>query len=124
MKTHLSERLIAAVAAVGLLALSAAGAENSIGSSQSAASFLSCDACKLALVPHQGKARTDQEIARLQQRIKQNAASSRELERLGWLFVSKARTSHDPGFYKLAEQCALRSEERRVGKECRSREWT
>ena len=107
MKTHFSERLIAAAAAVGLSALAAAGAENSIASSQSAASFLSCDACKLTLVPHEGKARTDQEIARLQQRIKQSAAPSRELERLGWLFVSKARTSHDPGFYKLAEQCAL-----------------
>jgi Flp pilus assembly protein TadD len=29
------------------------------------------------------------------------------LERLGWLFVAKARQSFDPGFYKLAEQCAL-----------------
>jgi tetratricopeptide (TPR) repeat protein len=29
------------------------------------------------------------------------------LERLGWAFVTKARVSFDPGFYKLAEQCAL-----------------
>jgi tetratricopeptide (TPR) repeat protein len=26
---------------------------------------------------------------------------------LGWLFVAKARTSFDPGYYKLAEHCAL-----------------
>jgi tetratricopeptide (TPR) repeat protein len=28
-------------------------------------------------------------------------------ERLGWTFIAKARRSFDPGFYKLAEQCAL-----------------
>jgi tetratricopeptide (TPR) repeat protein len=85
----------------------AAPKPSSIASSQPAASFLSCDACKLTLAPHKGKAPIDREIVRLQQRINQSADPSRELERLGWLFVSKARTSHDPGFYKLAEQCAL-----------------
>ena len=29
------------------------------------------------------------------------------LEQLGWLYVAKARASYDPGFYKLAEHCAL-----------------
>ena len=29
------------------------------------------------------------------------------VEKLGWSFVEKARESFDPGFYKLAEQCAL-----------------
>ena len=29
------------------------------------------------------------------------------LEKLGWLYVAKARSSYDPGFYKLAEHCAL-----------------
>jgi tetratricopeptide (TPR) repeat protein len=29
------------------------------------------------------------------------------LEQLGWAYVQKARISYDPGFYKLAEQCAI-----------------
>src|SRR4029078_3555825 len=33
-------------------------------------------------------------------------------ERLGWAFVAKARESFDPGFYKLAEQCAHSIEKR------------
>ena len=34
------------------------------------------------------------------------------LEQLGWAFVTKARESFDPGFYKLAEQCARCIEKR------------
>ena len=34
------------------------------------------------------------------------------LEQLGWAFVAKARESFDPGFYKLAEQCARCIEKR------------
>jgi tetratricopeptide (TPR) repeat protein len=37
------------------------------------------------------------------------------LERLGWLFVAKARESFDPGFYRLAEQCALGLDSRKPG---------
>jgi tetratricopeptide (TPR) repeat protein len=29
------------------------------------------------------------------------------MKRLGWTFVRKARSSYDPGYYKLAEQCSL-----------------
>lgn len=50
----------------------------------------------------------DLQIAALQNRIRQNSNHSAALvEQLGWMFISKARLSHDPGFYKLAEQCAL-----------------
>lgn len=67
------------------------------------------DPCAIALTPHTGTDRTDQEIIRLQQEARRTEEPWRTayLERLGWAFITKARTSFDPGFYKLAEQCAL-----------------
>ena len=65
---------------------------------------LSCD---VALAPHQGKAPLDDEIAALQRKIRQENAPRGSLERLGWLFVSKARRAFDTGYYKLAEQSAF-----------------
>jgi tetratricopeptide (TPR) repeat protein len=64
------------------------------------------------LVPHRGDSRTDKEISQLQQRIRDGRNIELWLERLGWAFVAKARESFDPGFYKLAEQCALSIEKR------------
>src|SRR5688572_16157138 len=64
------------------------------------------DACALALAPHKGKGKIDQEIIRLQGEATKARDPRRALDRLGWLFVAKARVSYDPGFYKLAEQCA------------------
>jgi tetratricopeptide (TPR) repeat protein len=65
------------------------------------------DPCSLVLVPHTGEGRIDREIARLQEEVRQSDRPAVALERLGWLFVAKARESFDPGYYKLAEQCAL-----------------
>ncbi|HEU4432051.1 MAG TPA: hypothetical protein VFR51_01560 [Pyrinomonadaceae bacterium] len=49
----------------------------------------------------------DQEIKQQQALIMKGASSdAAAFERLGWLFVKKARLSFDAGFYKLAEQCA------------------
>jgi tetratricopeptide (TPR) repeat protein len=48
----------------------------------------------------------DQEIKRQQALIIKGGSSDAAFERLGWLFVKQARLSFDPGFYKLAEQCA------------------
>jgi len=48
----------------------------------------------------------DQEIKRQQALIINDGSSDGAFERLGWLFVKQARLSFDPGFYKLAEQCA------------------
>lgn len=63
--------------------------------------------CAIALAAHQGEQRLDAEIQRLQQTIKENPTNTRpQVEQLGWKFVEKARRSYDPGFYKLAEQCA------------------
>ena len=60
----------------------------------------------LVLTPHVGESRTDKEISQLQQRVREGRNVELWLDRLGWAFVAKARESFDPGFYKLAEQCA------------------
>ena len=57
--------------------------------------------------PHAGDGQLDCEIQTAQRRVKQASDPRPFLEQLGWLYVTKARTSHDQGFYKLAEQCAL-----------------
>ncbi|HEV2665403.1 MAG TPA: hypothetical protein VG324_10845, partial [Blastocatellia bacterium] len=66
--------------------------------------------CDLALAARSGDSEADREITRLQQEIRSNARpfqTAAMIEKLGWRFVEKARESFDPGFYKLAEQCAL-----------------
>src|ERR1041385_1305492 len=70
-------------------------------------SSTSPDPCSFALAPHSGESRVDREIIRLQQEIQRASNPAAMLERLGWMFVAKARASFDPGFYTLAEQCAL-----------------
>lgn len=72
--------------------------------------------CEVALAAHSGDAKIDREIARLQQEIRSNARPFQTkalIEKLGWSFIEKARESFDPGFYKLAEQCALCLESKR-----------
>jgi tetratricopeptide (TPR) repeat protein len=64
------------------------------------------DPLALVLAPQTGDSRTDKEIARLQEQIRTGKNLQLGLEQLGWAFVAKARESFDPGFYKLAEQCA------------------
>jgi tetratricopeptide (TPR) repeat protein len=64
------------------------------------------DPLTLALLPQAGDGHTDQEIRRYQDKVRQNENREVSLERLGWLFIAKARESFDPGYYKLAEACA------------------
>ncbi len=71
--------------------------------------------CALAFTAHAGSGRVDREIIRLQEAAGRANDSGRELERLGWMFVAKARESFDPGYYKLAEACALCLDARRPG---------
>jgi tetratricopeptide (TPR) repeat protein len=66
----------------------------------------------LVLTPQTGESRTDGEISRIQQGIREGRNVELWLDRLGWAFVAKARESFDPGFYKLAEQCARCIEKR------------
>ncbi|MEO6245931.1 MAG: tetratricopeptide repeat protein [Opitutaceae bacterium] len=68
-------------------------------------------AWQIALVPHVGPGKLDEQIAKTQQAVAAAADPGPQLERLGWLFVDQARVTHDPGFYKLAENCALALQE-------------
>ena len=70
------------------------------------------DPLKLVLLPLDGHSPLDQKIFRAQQNVRTAADPAPALEQLGWLFVAKARTSFDPGFYKLAEQCSFALEAR------------
>src|SRR5262249_27609184 len=63
-------------------------------------------ALDIVLAPHAGSEPLDDDIRTLQREIAKVADPVSRLERLGWLFVAKARRTHDDGFYKLAEQCA------------------
>lgn len=70
---------------------------------------------RLILVSHEGDTALDRRIREGQEAIAGGRTPAASLERLGWLFVEKARVSSDPGFYKLAEQCALALDERSPG---------
>jgi tetratricopeptide (TPR) repeat protein len=70
------------------------------------------NALGLVLMPPTGDTRIDKEISRLQQQIRSGRNLQLGLEQLGWAFVTKARETFDPGFYKLAEQCARCIEKR------------
>jgi tetratricopeptide (TPR) repeat protein len=63
--------------------------------------------CAIALVPHHGDEEIDREIERLQEQARSNSERAATMNRLGWAFITKARLSYDPGYYKLSEQCAL-----------------
>jgi tetratricopeptide (TPR) repeat protein len=69
------------------------------------------DPLVLVLVPQVGDMKTDVEIRKFQDQVRQGSNRDLALEQLGWLFVAKARESFDAGYYKLAEQCALAMEQ-------------
>jgi len=71
------------------------------------------DPLAIALAPHSGNARLDDQIRRTQEQVRTAQNPEIALEQLGWLFVTKARQSFDAGFYKLAELCAQGLEARR-----------
>ncbi len=79
---------------------------------------LASGSCAIALALHKGEAPIDSEIRARQGKIKQYdeklADLTPNIEQLGWRFVEKARRSYDPGYYKLAEQCAACMEELQV----------
>jgi tetratricopeptide (TPR) repeat protein len=62
-----------------------------------------------------GDGALERRIAALQASVRAGGRESATLERLGWAFVEKARMDGDPGFHKLAEQCAFVMRERRPG---------
>ncbi len=62
---------------------------------------------RIVLAPLNGKSPLDEKISHAQEQVRAAKDPVPALERLGWLFVAKARASFDPGYYKLAEQCSL-----------------
>ena len=63
--------------------------------------------CHLILIQLTGDKPIDKEIFQQQRRILNGSQTVPDFERLGWTFVRKARSTFDPGYYKLAEQCAI-----------------
>ena len=96
-------------------ALIAAVDSSSVAENEANVSAMAKDPCALALVPHEGTDKQDLEIIRLQTKARSASDQAVWLEQLGWAFVAKARVSFDPGFYKLAEQCALCLDEKKPG---------
>src|SRR5260370_10003613 len=68
----------------------------------------------VAFVQQKGDAPIDDEIRSLQNKARSKHQPPELMKRLGWAFVRKARLSYDPGYYKLAEQCALVIESERA----------
>jgi tetratricopeptide (TPR) repeat protein len=82
-------------------------ASSAPGETTAAVMVRTVDPCGIVLTPLTGESGLDNDVARLQQAVRQAKQPVPHLERLGWTFVAKARVSFDPGFYKLAEQVAL-----------------
>ncbi len=93
------------------LALAACTAEVPAPAANAAAS-LNPDPWRIVLAPQGGDSEVDVRIARCQTEVERATDPVPHLERLGFLFVNKARTTFDAGYYKLAEQCADCIEER------------
>jgi tetratricopeptide (TPR) repeat protein len=73
------------------------------------------DSCAIVLAAQGGNTALDREIARLQNDVRSSSNPMRALDRLGWTLVSKARTTYDAGYYRLAEQCARCMESKEPG---------
>ncbi|HKX26179.1 MAG TPA: tetratricopeptide repeat protein, partial [Blastocatellia bacterium] len=94
---------------LGLVLITLQGCRSSLSSK--AAELTSPAPCAIALTPpkldgRSESGRLDAEIASLQQTARRSADPKPYLERLGWKYIEKARLSYDPGYYKIAEQCA------------------
>lgn len=74
--------------------------------STSVTTIVGPSSCTVALAPRREKNDRDREIARAQSEARGGAHEKQALERLGYLYVSRARVSNDPGDYKLAEAAA------------------
>ena len=98
---------------LGMLAISML-ATNACQSANTSAAANALVPCEIALTEHNGDGKLDQEIRQIQQKIRGGQNNQRQndqltlplIEKLGWSYVEKARGSFDPGYYKLAEQCA------------------
>ena len=72
-------------------------------------------ACQVALTVGSQASTLDRTIADLQAEARQPGRARQALEQLGYQFVAKARTTNDPGAYRLAESTAACIDERHPG---------
>jgi tetratricopeptide (TPR) repeat protein len=96
---------------IGLLAamLPVAGCHRSDDASlPTPAAAAIADACAVALAPASAPSplEIDRTIGQLQDEARRGRRSKHVLERLGYMYVAKARAANDPGAYKLAEKAA------------------
>src|SRR5688572_9893400 len=116
--TGLIALIVLLLGAAGCSRASRSGATShspSAGETKLLAASKNIDPLALVLAPHTGNGRLDSEIRRFQERVRMATNSNPAMERLGWLFVAKARESFDPGYYTLAEACARALEARTPG---------
>jgi tetratricopeptide (TPR) repeat protein len=73
-----------------------------------AAELNAADPCAIALAPpnQSENEESDREIVRMQQAAQRASDPTPYIEKIAWTYVEKARLSYDPGYYKIAEQCA------------------
>lgn len=102
-----------AIALAGGLSGSACDREATAGSPEPAhaASAAMASAESLALAEWSGDHAVDERIRKQQERVRTSTTRAEDLDRLGWLFVARARELDDPGSYNMALQCALAIEE-------------
>ena len=98
------------VAAIGVALAITTGAWRATTAETPAARRAS-DALRVVLVTHAGAEPADARIRVLQQRLATGGPQVEVLERLGWSFVAKAQASADPGYFTLAERCAVAMDE-------------
>src|SRR5438128_7631095 len=120
MKTQTTKHLLSSNACAAALAFCLAGSGCGRNAGQPMNYKITkgagvADPLAWVLAPHDGEGRLDGEIRHCQAQVRAGTDPEIALERLGWLFVAKARESFDPGFYRLAEQCALGLDSRKPG---------
>lgn len=72
----------------------------------------SSKSCEIALLPNTSSTAIDTDIRTAQEGAKSSSRRVRQLERLAWLYIAKARATHDDGYYNIALEtatCLLKS---------------
>jgi tetratricopeptide (TPR) repeat protein len=99
------KRQMSALAGV-ILTAAATCACNRSSAAAAVAEPPAANGCSTALAPGAERSDSDREIARVQQDARGGAHARAALERLGYVYVKRARINNDAGDYKLAEATA------------------
>lgn len=105
MRTATPRLFAHALLAVTALAATSCSDRNATSAPSDTSTRRTSRAWRIALATHTGDRALDKKIRDAQQRLTKDPRPKRA-EKLGWLFVQKARQSYDPGYYTVAEACA------------------